>query len=175
MKSNVIFVGGIHGVGKSTICRRGCSELNLRYLSASDLIKWEDISVKGNKLVSNISNTQERLIEGLRHYTGDGKNYLLDGHFSLLKTDHQVEVVPVETFLQINPSALFIVTDDIAQIKKRLEDRDGKIYSYNMLKTFQAAELEHAKNLSKTLGISLSIFTVESYDEFISSLHHILV
>ena len=34
---------GIHGVGKCTICQQICSELNLEYLSASELLKWKAV------------------------------------------------------------------------------------------------------------------------------------
>jgi broad-specificity NMP kinase len=44
MNIKIAFIGGIHGVGKSTICRQICSELNLEYLSASELIKWADLN-----------------------------------------------------------------------------------------------------------------------------------
>jgi len=35
MLDNITFIGGIHGVGKSTICRQICDEIKLEYLSAS--------------------------------------------------------------------------------------------------------------------------------------------
>jgi adenylate kinase len=49
---NIAFIGGIHGVGKSTICQQICDKLNLVYLSASELIKWSDINedVKNKKV-----------------------------------------------------------------------------------------------------------------------------
>jgi len=54
MFDNIVFVGGIHGVGKSTICQHICRELNMEYLSASELSKWEEINddakIKKSKL-----------------------------------------------------------------------------------------------------------------------------
>lgn len=44
MFDNIVFIGGIYGVVKSTICQHICRELNMEYLSASELLKWEDIN-----------------------------------------------------------------------------------------------------------------------------------
>jgi adenylate kinase len=64
--SNISFIGGIHGVGKSTICKDLCTKLSVEYLSASQVLKWADLNqdVK-NKMAENISVTQDRLIEKL--------------------------------------------------------------------------------------------------------------
>ena len=59
---NIIFIGGIHGVGKGTLCEKVCNELNLQHLSASEVLKWEEISEKENKLVNDFTLTQNRLI-----------------------------------------------------------------------------------------------------------------
>jgi adenylate kinase len=63
---NIVFVGGIHGVGKRTIWQYICHELNMKYLSASELLRWEDINEDAkNKKVKDIPLTQNRLVLGL--------------------------------------------------------------------------------------------------------------
>jgi adenylate kinase len=59
MFKNIFFIGGIHGVGKSTICQQVCREMNIEYLSASELLKWGEINddVK-NKNVEDITYTK---------------------------------------------------------------------------------------------------------------------
>lgn len=37
--SNIIFIAGIHGVGKSTLCKKLSSRYNIEHYSASELIK----------------------------------------------------------------------------------------------------------------------------------------
>lgn len=39
MKNDIIFIGGIHGVGKGTLCKRIESELGIIHLSASEVLK----------------------------------------------------------------------------------------------------------------------------------------
>jgi len=65
MTEKIAFIGGIHGVGKSTICRQICDEIKLEYLSASELLKWKEINedVKNKKVISR-PDTQDRLITG---------------------------------------------------------------------------------------------------------------
>lgn len=65
--SKIIFIGGIHGVGKGTISKRIIENLNLEYLSASRLLSWEKYSPDlKNKKVTNFSETQTRLIHALK-------------------------------------------------------------------------------------------------------------
>jgi adenylate kinase len=37
--NNIIFIGGIHGVGKETLCRKICKQLGLQHLSSSEVLK----------------------------------------------------------------------------------------------------------------------------------------
>src|SRR5690606_18775242 len=101
---NIIFIGGIHGVGKSTICQHICRELNMVYLSASELLKWEEINDDANnKKVKDIPFTQNRLITGLFNTIQKRHFYLLDGHYCLLNGKAEVEKISIDIFMQINP------------------------------------------------------------------------
>lgn len=168
MYHEIAFIGGIHGVGKSTICKHICSELNLVYLSASELLKWEDINEDANnKKVKDIPDTQNRLILGLTNTVQKDTNYLLDGHYCLLNNDNEVVNIPLDTFEKISPISLNLILGDISEIKKRLETRDKKPYDYTLLERLQNEELTYAKYLSKTLGISLNIGTQNDYSELL--------
>ena len=65
--NNIIFIGGIHGVGKGTICKEISLKTGLIHITASQILKWEDISNLDNKRVENIASTQERLMIGLKN------------------------------------------------------------------------------------------------------------
>jgi len=171
MLGNIAFIGGIHGVGKSTICRQICEFLQIEYLSASDLLNWKDISDDAlNKKVKDISSTQKRLINRLTNIIRKDKSYLLDGHYCLLNSSSQIETVPIETFIQINPISLNLILDDIENIILRLENRDQKAYDYEILSRMQEDELDYAEFLSKTLGINLNIGTPDDYSDLLISL-----
>lgn len=175
MFGNVIFIGGIHGVGKSTICQHVCRELNMEYLSASEVLKWEDINedVK-NKKVENIPFTQNRLITGLKNVLQEDKNYLLDGHYCLLNENNEVEKISLGTFNQINPIALVLILGDVKEIKNRLETRDNKPYEYELLDRLQNSELAYAKVLSQFLNIPLHIGKNDDYSNILVSLREMI-
>lgn len=158
MLDNIVFIGGIHGVGKSTICQQICSELNMEYLSASELLKWEDINDDAkNKKVKDIPFTQNRLIAGLSNTIQKGHFYLLDGHYCLLNEKAEVEKISVDIFMQINPKALGLILGDIREIKTRLDLRDHKNYDFRLLEHLQNSELDYAKELSVALKVPLYI------------------
>jgi adenylate kinase len=150
---NIIFVGGIHGVGKGTICKEISLNTGLTHLTASQILKWEEISEDGNKLVENISSTQDRLIKGLKNLVKKEEKYLLDGHFCLLNSDGIPNRIDEDTFDQINPKVIAIVIDDVKKITKRLKARDGKIYDIKVLNELQQMEIEYAKYLSNKYSV----------------------
>ncbi|WP_099545580.1 ATP-binding protein [Maribacter sp. 4G9] len=154
----IAFIGGIHGVGKSTICQHICRVLNMKYLSASELLKWEDISDDAkNKKVKDIHFTQNRLIAGLTNAIQKEQYYLLDGHFCLLNEKAEVEKISMDVFKQINPKALGLILGDITEIKTRLALRDNKNYDFELLEQLQNSELDYAKEISVALKIPLYI------------------
>jgi adenylate kinase len=168
---NISFIGGIHGVGKSTICEKICTDLNIQYISASETLKWAEINSNiNNKNVANISLTQNRLITGLTERILNKNHYLLDGHFCLLDEYNKIVKVPFETFEIINPISIHVIIGDILEIKSRLELRDDRSYDYQLLESMQLTEIEYASELSNKLNIDLSIGNEKNYSEILKSL-----
>ncbi|WP_300569304.1 ATP-binding protein [Flavobacterium sp.] len=153
LDKNIIFIGGIHGVGKGTICKEIVSKTKLIHITASQLLKWNEISSSDNKLVNNISSTQERLILGLKKTIKKDKQYLLDGHFCLLNSFEIPCRIEEKTFDTINPKIISIVIDDVKKITQRLEIRDKKKYDVKVLNELQEMEIEYAKYLSRKYNI----------------------
>ncbi len=169
--SNISFIGGIHGVGKSTICKTLCTDLYIQYLSASEVLKWAEMNedIK-NKKVQDIPLTQDRLINGLIKRVEKKYQYLLDGHYCLLDKTDKVVRVPFATFEAINPASLHLIIGDVAEIKARLELRDHRAYDLNLLKNMQDQEIDYAKELSKKLNVQLSIGNETNQSEIAKSL-----
>jgi adenylate kinase len=173
--SNISFIGGIHGVGKSTICNSLCSNLNIRYLSASEVLKWVEINEDAkNKKVQDIPLTQDRLIAGLVKRVEKSHHYLLDGHYCLLDKGSKIVKIPFETFEAINPVSLHLIIGLVSEIKTRLESRDKRTYDYQLLDDMQNHEIDYAKELSKKLGVSLSIGNEKEYLDIIISIKSVL-
>lgn len=150
---NIIFIGGIHGVGKGTLCKEIALHTDLIHITASEVLKWNEISSSDNKLVENLSSTQERLINGLEKLIKNENQYLLDGHFCFLNSRGIPCRIDVETFDSINPKIISIVIDDVEKIVERLEKRDSIKYDKKILNELQEMEIEYAKYLSKRYSV----------------------
>jgi len=168
--SNIIFIGGIHGVGKGTICKEIASKTDLIHITASEILKWNEISSSDNKLVNNISSTQERLINGLKSLIKNDKRYLLDGHFCLLNSNGIPCKIDEDTFDSINPKIISIVIDDIGKIVDRLEKRDNKKYNIKILDELQKMEIEYAIYLSKKYSIPYIEIKNNDYKSLLNSI-----
>ena len=144
---NIIFIGGIHGSGKGVICENIVENSNLIHLTASEVLKWHELSSQENKVVQDIKETQNRLISNLEAIIQPNHRYLLDGHYSLLNGQGMPEKVPVSTFKEISPSKLILIVADPEIIIERLKNRDFNNYSKKQISEFQQLEIEYAKEL----------------------------
>lgn len=154
----IIFVGGIHAVGKGTVCEKIARKFNFEHLSASQVLKWNEISDSNNKKVQDFNTTQDRLLTNLNKIIKPDKKYLLDGHFTLLNSNGKPEKIDESTFVRIQPKLIILLTCEPIVIFKRLKQRDNTNYKLSILKKMQEMEVEHAKYISKKLDIPL--FTV---------------
>lgn len=156
MTRNIIFVGGIHGVGKSKLCREFATEFGLTHIIASDLIKSLK-TTQTSKRVKDVGENQSTLIEALEKRILHGKANLLDGHFCLLGENDEIQEIPKSTFQDISPIAALVLYEDITIIKSRLEGRDGNFYKTSLLTKLQEHEIQHAKLVCESLNIPLQI------------------
>jgi adenylate kinase len=154
-ENKIIFIGGIHGVGKGTLCKKLSTENMIAHFSSSDLLKWNEISAKENKVVKDFNHTQNRLIEGIENQIEKNKLTLLDGHFCLLNQNGMPEKIDEEVFRLIQPIAICIKTQDVDTIHERLEIRDGNKYKIETLNAMQELELSQALKVSHLLSIPL--------------------
>ncbi len=153
MQNQIIFVGGIHGVGKGTLCRKVTVNYNFQHLAASEVLKWSKISSTTNKIVDDISLTQEMLIQNLEQIIKPKVNYLLDGHFTLFSKNKSIHKIEIETFKKINPISIFVLTSSPNKIVERLKRRDKVLYKMEEVRKMQTLELEHGYNISQILKI----------------------
>jgi adenylate kinase len=154
-KSKIIFVGGIHAVGKGTVCKELAQKFNFEHLSASQVLKWNEISDSKNKKVQNFSTSQDRLITNLKRIIEPNKKYLLDGHFTLLNSNGVPEKIDESTFAGIQPVSIILLTCEPIIIFERLKQRDNSTYKLSVLEKMQQMEVEHANYISLKLEIPL--------------------
>ncbi|MCU4414199.1 AAA family ATPase [Acinetobacter sp. WU_MDCI_Axc73] len=163
VNKDITFVAGVHGVGKSTLCVKLASMVNLTHISASDLIRTRK-ELDKNKKVINPQDNQEILIQELLNYRLNNK-ILLDGHFCLLDMNERVIKLPIELYRNIEISKILLLSSEAELIYKRVLIRDsGKSgLSLQTISDLQDAEMEHAYRVSEALDIPLlEIDVVES-------------
>lgn len=162
MRNGVIFIGGIHGVGKTSLCNEISSQTGLQHFSASNLIQrlrntYHD---SANKVVKDIGGNQELLVTAINQYIGNNTITLLDGHFCLLGSTSKVTRISKEAFNDISPIAIIVLYDTITNISSKISSRDGVKYDVNLLSSFQNDEVNYSKHIANTLNIPYLLFDV---------------
>lgn len=154
---DLVFVAGIHGVGKSTYCKKLSNQIGYTYFSCSDLIrKFTDIEI-GNKITSNINSNQSILKGAIDLYLDKDLSYILDGHFCLLNNNYDIERIGFDTFKEINMTRIIILDTEIDIIYKNLKSRDNIIYDKKLLLDFKNEELLYCKQISRKLNLPMEI------------------
>jgi adenylate kinase len=168
MSVRVVFVGGIHGVGKSTLCERIALQTGALHVKASHLIRQEDSGAAplDTKLVQDVEANQRRLVTAFERVraTCTEAAVLLDGHYVLSKRDMCTERIPTEVFAALGTSSLICLRDVPNKIAARLQARDGRSPSESELSALQDVELEHAANVARALELRLSVISAFDQD-----------
>lgn len=160
----VIFVAGIHAVGKSTACKVVSDAFGIPHFTASQIIRDEKSSAvsENSKLVADVVDNQRLLTQGVARLLEDGY-LLLDGHFTMRrKLDAGIEPVHVDVFRDLRVGSVVLYIDHPKEISKRMHTRDGVLHPVEMFQSHQDAEIAHAKHVADTLG--LPIVTLQAFD-----------
>ena len=153
MEHKIIFIGGVHGVGKTFLCNTVREELDIDHYSASDLIKKvKNVKFPTNKHIKGIGGNQNALIIALDKYINSETVCLLDGHFCLLDNQGEVVEVPMAIFSSLSPIAIIVLNDEPSSIYARIKDRDGEVAGVDGITKFQESEIKYSKLVSETLG-----------------------
>lgn len=167
----VIFIGGIHGSGKGTLCQTISSEIGLPHFTASEVLKWDEVSPNmQNKKVVDITETQNRLILGLTHLKKKHQSFILDGHFCLFNKDGNVKKIALEVFQKIAPDYIVFIGAEAEEIHNRLKARDGVEYSLSTLIEMQNIEKKHAREVAQKLNIPYFHITNENLSELLTTI-----
>ena len=126
----IIFLSGIHGVGKGYIKEEIKKEINIPIYEASELIRLNGVVTDENKKVSNVKFTK----------------------------DNKIETIDISYFKRMNIIGIISLYDEIDIIEERLDKRDNIHFDKNILNDLQNTEIKNTKQLSEELGIPLLAF-----------------
>lgn len=161
----IIFVGGIHGSGKTTLCQRLASSLGAPHYSAGDLIRLGGVQQdERKKAVEDVPLNQRLLLEAVDRIRGSGTGtMLLDGHYTVVEKEDRVCAVAVEIFRALSPAVLLLVEAEPNVVARRLRERDHRTYELALIEKHGRAERAHANHISEMLRIPLMV--VSSLDD----------
>lgn len=165
--TQIIFISGIHGSGKTTLAKKISQKMQIQFDSASNIIKtvssqnWDKY-----KKVTDIDGNQNKLAKGIGTLYQREETLILDGHFCLLNSDNEVVELGLETFKELNIKLIVCCTASYETISKRLTKRDqnNKVDS-KKTKLFQEKEIEQASMISNQLGLPLLFFDTDIDNE----------
>lgn len=154
----MVFISGVHGVGKSYFCGLVKDALGIDSYSASKLIT--DKKQRGfskDKLIPDIDENQQYLLQAINELRALDKDFILDGHFCLLNAEGAIQRIPFDTFSSLRPEAIILLTESPLIIAKRRSDRDSIDVSPEAIDAFQKEEMAYAKEVAATLNAKLFI------------------
>lgn len=154
----MIFISGVHGVGKSYFCNILKERFGIASYSASSLIEErKKAGFSADKLVSDIDENQFYLLDAVNELKATGDEFLLDGHFCLLNQSGAFTRISLDTFTTLSPDAIVLLTEDPSVIAKRRQNRDGVEHFTAEIKAFQDEEIKYAQEVAVFLHIPLKI------------------
>ena len=163
METKLIFVAGVHGVGKTTFCNSLITcDPSFNHLSASRLIKnYKKDAFSPDKQVIDVDNNQDILINAYNAFNHEKDFTLLDGHFCLFDENFVPSIIPEQTFANLNIATIILLTSSTATILKRMVARDDNYLSPESISNLQDAEIETAQKTAEKLDIPLILISEE--------------
>lgn len=149
----MIFVCGVHGVGKDLYCEKLSADKGIPFYSAGNLISY----IKKDKKVDCVDKNQNILIEKVSQLEKSGQNIILAGHCCLINGEGSVERIGLKVFKKMNISEIIVLTLTPERIVFNLKKRDNQEWDINFVKSFQEEEIKYSKEISEILGIGYHI------------------
>jgi predicted transcriptional regulator/shikimate kinase len=149
----LVFLGGPHGAGKTTIGKALAQELGFFHTSASQLIKIGGGEVRQDKTVTKLKTNQEILTQGISLLTQNHRRIALDGHFCLISTEGSLSNIELETYRKLGINAIIHLSLGKATLAKRLATRpvalpaNLNLDKYLLNSQFRAQEIAKAMNV----------------------------
>jgi adenylate kinase len=172
----IVFVGGIHGVGKTYLGAPAAKHLGIRHATASQLIREErGLQTWGaDKRVAGIDKNQAALISAIARMGAGRQRLLLDGHFVLRSPDGSLTEVDVQVFRDLQVSAVLLLETDIEVVLGRLRERGDHSWSESELQLLTEREEGQARLVATELGLPLKHLVSPTREEFVDTLRDVL-
>ena len=157
---SMIFISGIHGVGKTYFCNQVEEQIGIKSFTASELIKkYSHKDYSNTKSLSDIDIDQNQtvLLNAVNMIKSKYEHFLLDGHLCLIDISGNITRISLDTFIKLNPAIIIVLTEDAQVISHRRYKRDKIKQPISLINSFQNEEILYGKEIADLLNIPLYI------------------
>ncbi|HDT1001885.1 TPA: AAA family ATPase [Klebsiella pneumoniae subsp. pneumoniae] len=166
----LIFIAGVHGVGKGYLCSFAKEEFEVTHVSASELIKNNSqLTFNSSKLTATPDKNQIILLTALNELTSKKQNIVLDGHFTLINAKGEVEELKPDIFEKMSLDGVILIEESDETIRERVMLRDRTQITYNLGKLIET-ERKNAIYITEMIDAPLIILKSPTKDEFLIAL-----
>lgn len=164
----IIFVAGVHAVGKTYLGAPAAKKMGLRYATASQLIREERglQSWGGDKRVVGIDENQAALISAINRLRSSGEKLMLDGHFVLRGANGEFSEINLHIFRDLQIGAVLLLQASTDVVIERLRARGDSSWTESELQIFSELEATHANRIADQLGVAFTSLCSPSQEEF---------
>ncbi|HYW58108.1 MAG TPA: ATP-binding protein [Polaromonas sp.] len=156
---SVIFLAGVHGVGKGFLGTRVAKAVGVIHFTASQLIREEKgLATWGtDRKTSALDDNQVALIRAVSQKRLIHPKILLDGHF-VLRNELGI-LTPLEkmVFRELHLTGVILLTEESNIIACRLAMRDGGATDVFAISELAEAESAHVQDVCHELGLPLTV------------------
>lgn len=156
---SVIFLAGVHGVGKGFLGAPVANSIGITNLTASQLIREE----KGratwgtDKMTSDLDDNQLALIRAVSQRRLAHPSILLDGHFVLRNAQGVLTPLATTVFKELRLTGVILLTEESNIIASRLAIRDKGTPDVQAISELAVAESAHAQVVCNELELPLAV------------------
>ena len=152
----IIFLAGVHGVGKTYLGSPAAASLKLPYATASSLIRAELGAANWNeqKRVQDSYRNQEALISAVSKMRKSDRRLVLDGHFVLRDAVGKLAPLSVDVFRCLGIKGAILLEAPADVVFRRLAERAAP-QSLESIEELALAELQHSAQVCRELEIPL--------------------
>ena len=127
------------------------------YTSSSLIEQRKKVSFSVDKKIIDINDNQNYLLLAVQELKTKNSFFVLDGHFCLLDIEGNITRIPEQTFIDLKPEAIVLLTEKEEIIAERRMNRDGIEIDLAITRRFQEAEIGYAKEIAMRLGVPIKI------------------
>ena len=161
-----IFIAGAYGTGKSILCGRLSTIMQIPFFSAGDLISEINGEHYGaNKAATDKNRNQILLADKVQELNQIYSRIILAGHFCIFNNSNEVETLPASVFYNLNIEQIVLLEANEDIIAKHLQKRDGKEYSFESIHQLIIAERKQSKEITNELNCRLCTYQMTFSDE----------